>query len=250
MEQIPKVIHYCWFGGKAKPALADKCIESWKKYCPGYEIKEWNENNFDIHANAYARDAYENKKFAFVSDYARLAIIEREGGIYFDVDVELIKSIDAIIARGSFMGCEEDGGKGIQVNPGLGVAAPPHMPLMKELVDIYEQLEYGVGEDGKMITIVEHTTELLKRHGLKEVLGIQTIEGMSIYPREYFSPQHYRTGKMTITANTHSIHHYAASWFTPYQKFVYRLSHIIGEGATQKMVYGKKAILEFLRGNK
>ena len=103
---IPKIIHYCWFGGNPLPELAIKCIESWKKYLPDYEIKEWNESNFDINCCAYVREAYEAKKWAFVSDYARFWILYQHGGLYFDTDVELIKSIDDLIVKGAFMGCE------------------------------------------------------------------------------------------------------------------------------------------------
>ena len=105
---IPKVIHYCWFGRNPLPPLAVKCIESWKKFLPGYEIKEWNEDNFDVNIIPYIQEAYEARKYAFVSDYARFYILYHHGGIYFDTDVEVIKSIDDIIERGAFMGCENE----------------------------------------------------------------------------------------------------------------------------------------------
>ena len=105
---IPKVIHYCWFGRNPLPPFAVKCIESWKKFLPGYEIKEWNEDNFDVNIIPYTQEAYEARKYAFVSDYARFYILYHHGGIYFDTDVEVIKSIDDIIERGAFMGCENE----------------------------------------------------------------------------------------------------------------------------------------------
>ena len=104
---IPKIIHYCWFGGNPLPELAMKCIESWRTYFPDYEIKEWNEDNFDVNIIPYTKEAYENKKYAFVSDYARFWILYNHGGIYFDTDVEVIKKMDDIIEKGSFMGCEK-----------------------------------------------------------------------------------------------------------------------------------------------
>ena len=125
---IPKVIHYCWFGGNPLPPLALKCIESWKTFLPGYEIKEWNESNFDVNSIAYTREAYEARKYAFVSDYARFHILYHHGGLYFDTDVELIRPIDDIVARGAFMGCEceaKPGATAPAVAPGLGLGCNP-----------------------------------------------------------------------------------------------------------------------------
>ena len=105
---IPKKIHYCWFGRGEKPKLAKKCIESWKKYCPDYEIVEWNEDNFDINQNEYTKYCYNNKKFAFLSDYARLMVVYKEGGIYFDTDVEVVRSFDDLLNNKAFVGFETD----------------------------------------------------------------------------------------------------------------------------------------------
>lgn len=103
---IPKIIHYCWFGGNPLPEMAVKCIESWKKYCPDYEIKRWDESNFDLNCCNYVKEACQAKKWAFVSDYVRFKVLYDEGGLYFDTDVELIKPIDDILERGPFMGVE------------------------------------------------------------------------------------------------------------------------------------------------
>lgn len=245
---IPKIIHYCWFGGKSLPKSACRCIESWKKYCPGYIIKEWNENNFDVNQNQFVRESYEQKKYAFVSDFARFLILEQEGGVYFDVDVELLKPLQSILDKGAFMGCEENGGMGIRVNPGLGMAALPHMKVFRDMVNLYGQLKFSLGNDkGEIKTIVDYTTELLINYGLKDKIGVQEVEDIWIYPREYFAPQHYKTGKIEITDNTVSIHYYAASWFTPYQKFVNHLSHIIGEDATRILVGIKKKVIKCVK---
>ena len=131
---IPKVIHYCWFGGNELPESAKKCIDSWRKFFPDYEIKEWNESNYDVRKNIYISQAYDAGKYAFVSDYARFDVLYQFGGIYFDTDVEVIKSFEDILTQGSFMGCEIDGethteekDKSIRenkcVNPGVGMAA-------------------------------------------------------------------------------------------------------------------------------
>ena len=133
---IPKKIHYCWFGRNPKPKLAEKCIASWKKYCPDYEIIEWNEDNFDIDMNAYVKSAYEQKKYAFLTDYARLLIIYENGGVYFDTDVELIKPIDDLLENKSFFGFEDRE----HVNTGLGFGAEKENQIIKRMQKEYDGL--------------------------------------------------------------------------------------------------------------
>ena len=144
---IPKVIHYCWFGKNLLPEAALKCIESWKRFFPDYEIIEWNEDNFDINACDYTKEAYQAKKWAFVSDYARYKIIYENGGVYFDTDVEVIKSFDDILVKGAFMGIEADYKS--TVNTGLGIAAEKEHPLYREMLDYYEK-EHFINEDGNL----------------------------------------------------------------------------------------------------
>ena len=215
---IPKIIHYCWFGRNPLPPLATKCISSWKKYLPDYEIKEWNEDNFDINAIEYTKEAYSAKKYAFVSDYARFWILYQYGGLYFDTDVEIVRPIDAIVKRGAFMGCETNGGKDSQISvaPGLGLGFEKGNSLLKELIDVYTNMHF-LKEDGTIdlsTTIVGHTTNFLVRKGLKNMKGIQQIDNIYIYPSEFFCPINVVTDKLHITSNTRSIHHYAATWQT------------------------------------
>ena len=212
---IPKIIHYCWFGGKPLPEDAQRCIASWKRYLPEYEIKEWNERNFDVRCNTYCAQAYDAKKYAFVSDFARFQILYQEGGVYFDTDVEVIKPLDDIIAKGAYMGCETsptDQQKFITVAPGLGLAANAGHPIYKELIDEYNQRSF-LQEDGSMDlkTIVTTTTDLLMEHGLETTAEIQCVEGITIYPSEYFCPIS-TDGEMRLTDKTYTIHHYAQSW--------------------------------------
>ena len=213
----PKVIHYCWFGGNPLPDIAVKCINSWKKYFPDYEIKEWNESNFDLAGCAYVKEAYEAKKWAFVSDYARFWILYNYGGLYFDTDVEVIKDMSDIIAKGAFFGCEVAEkcapGFGLGVNPGLGLGVNPGLGLCKEILESYQN-DHFLNDDGNYNyeTVVERVTNILKLHGLKECNDIQKIADVSIYPPEYFCPMNYSTGKLNITENTRSIHWYDASW--------------------------------------
>lgn len=213
--QIPKVIHYCWFGRNPLPESAVKCIESWKKFFPDYEIREWNEDNFDVNMIAYTREAYERKKYAFVSDYARFYILYHYGGLYFDTDVEVIRSFDPILERGAFMGCERDGASegGIGVNAGLGLGASPEMDLYRDILARYTDLHF-IKADGSndITTVVDHVTAVLKEKGLRDLPGIQTVGDVTIYPKEYFCPKVIDTDDIHTTENTYSIHHYDASW--------------------------------------
>jgi hypothetical protein len=218
---INKVIHYCWFGNNELSSEAKKCIESWKKYCPDYKIIEWNERNFNINICNYVRQAYQNKKWAFVSDYARFWIIYNYGGIYFDTDVELIKPLDNLINEDSFMGCEKIG----QCAPGLGIGANKGNLLYKEVLDYYNSHDF-VKPDGSLdlTTVVVNTSTILKKHNWKPDNSIQTILGTKIYPPEYFNPMDYESGKINITENTYSIHHYASSWLSTSEKRIIQIS--------------------------
>ena len=215
---IPKVIHYCWFGGNPLPELAQRCIDSWRKYLPDYEIKEWNESNFNVNIIPYTAEAYQQGKYAFVSDYARFWILYRYGGIYFDTDVEVIRPLDDVLDRGGFMGFETDYKESLNphevaTNPGLGLGVAPGLSLIKKMMDYYDGKHF-VNEQNmrNQITIVAIATKVLMENGLRLVPGIQEIDGVYIYPSEYFCPINVTTGKLHITDNTRCIHHYAASW--------------------------------------
>ena len=223
---IPRIIHYCWFGKNPLPLSAIKCINSWKKFFPDYEIKEWNEENFDVYSTQYTAEAYQAEKYAFVSDYARFKILYEHGGLYFDTDVEVIKPFDDILERGPFMGCEISTQEQIGVNPGLGIGAMPKMPIYYEVLKKYSYLHF-LNHDGSynFKTIVAYTTELLKNHGLSSETEIQTIEGITIYPKEYFNPLDDNTGRLKITENTHSIHWYTKSWLNE-NLFRHKISQI------------------------
>ena len=220
---IPKVIHYCWFGRQAMPSLAVKCIESWKRYLPDYEIKEWNEDNFDVNIIPYTKEAYSSKKYAFVSDYARFWILYKYGGIYFDTDVEVIRPMDDIIKKGPFMGCETDysekkataiavaPGLGLGVNPGHGRGVNPGRGRFKEILEYYAGLHF-IKENGQynLNTVVNYITSILYEHGLKNVKEVQECAGVWVYPKEYFCPIH--GANINFTSNTRTVHHYMASW--------------------------------------
>ena len=240
---IPKVIHYCWFGGNPLPEFAVKCIDSWRKYMPDYEIKEWNESNFDVNIIPYTKEAYEAKKYAFVSDYARFWILYKFGGVYFDTDVEVIRPLNKIIERGAFMGCEIDGQDphygDIAVAPGLGLAVEAEHQVYKAILEKYAELRF-FNEDGSLdtTTVVQHTTRVLKQFGLQNIKGIQDIDGIYIYPQCYFNPFDDATGRLNKTSNTYTIHWFSKTWLnvSPARQWLSRMAHrIFGVTFTTKL---------------
>jgi mannosyltransferase OCH1-like enzyme len=240
---IPKVIHYCWFGGRMLPESAKKCIVSWRKFLPDYKIKEWNENNFDVKAIPYTAEAYASKKYAFVSDYARFWILYHEGGIYFDTDVEMIKPIDDIIAKGSFMGIE-NGSNGVA--PGLGIGFVKNHFFLMEVISSYKLLHFK-NNDGSLNkkTVVEYTTDLLKKYGFKKIDEPQFFFDIFIYSSDYFCPISIIDGKLYLSKNTRTIHHYAASWVSPWHKWARKMLLIIG-GRRLKELLSKVDFLRFI----
>lgn len=225
---IPQIVHYCWFGHNELPPLAKKCIASWQKFLPNYEIKEWNENNFDVNSIPYTAKAYKHKKYAFVSDYARFKILYDNGGIYFDTDVEVIRSMDEIVAQAPYMGIETEeyniDNENIKysVNPGLGFAAPPRHPFFKDMMDLYRSLEFETNrKDYALKTITQYTSEMLQKKGWNPQNGeISKTDDITIFPKQYFNPFSSKRGTFEITDSTYSIHHYASSWLTTRQKFI------------------------------
>lgn len=237
-NHIPKVIHYCWFGGKPLPKMAKKCIKSWKKYLPDYEIKQWDESNFNVNIIPYTAQAYEAKKYAFVSDYARFWILYNYGGLYFDTDVEIIRPMDDIIATGSFMGCEKEyispgNPTSLCVNPGLGIGASKGTSFYKDVLDLYMTLRF-INENGSqnLTTIVEYVSNILYSKGMVNTGTIQKIDNIHIYPKEYFCPL-TPTLLLNITENTKSIHHFEASWETHTVKLRKKIKRLLGYKAVK-----------------
>lgn len=206
---IPKIIHYCWFGKNPKPKNVIKCIKSWRRYCPDYEIVEWTEDSFDIAENLYCKQAYEAKKWAFATDYARLKIIYENGGIYLDTDVEIVKSLDCLLNHSCFFGRQQ----GTQINTGAGFGAEKGHPAVKIMLDGYENVPF-INFNGEMdlLTCPHRNSEWFYKNGLEYSDIYQEICGAAIYPVEFFSPKDAWSGKLTITKNTISIHHCDASW--------------------------------------
>lgn len=213
---IPKKIHYCWFGGKPKPKLAEKCIASWKKYCPGYEIIEWNEDNFDVNQNGYTRMCIEQKKYAFLSDYVRLVVVAEHGGIYFDTDVELIRPPDELLKLDAFYCFETDQ----YVASGLGFGSVAGSQSIRAMLAEYDCLLDGTGGTRGCPRL---NTAALVKLGLQQDGSMQTVADATILPSEYMNPFDPATGIICKTPNTVSIHWYCAAWLSPWHRLRTRI---------------------------
>lgn len=225
IEKIPKKIHYCWFGKNPKSELINKCINSWKQYLPDYEIIEWNEDNFDFNCNAYVAEAYRAKKWAFVADYVRLWAVYNFGGIYFDTDVELIKSIDKLLCMDAFFCYEKE-----KINTGLGFGSCKHNKILKELMDIYDKKSFLL-ENGKYdLTTCVNISKAVFENFLGEFINpkqIVTLDNVTFFPDEYFCPLDYDTRELKITDNTYAIHWYGESWLPSKVKFIKKIKSLI-----------------------
>lgn len=241
---IPKIIHYCWFGRNEKNAFVKKCIDSWKQKCPDYIIKEWNEDNFNIEINDYVKEAYSEKKWAFVTDYARLWIIYNTGGFYLDTDVELIKPLDELTYNHVYFGIEDEK----LINTGLGFGAEKNNRVIKRMLDDYENLHFK-NKNGE----IDYTTCVLRNSAcIQDILNkiednriVSTIDGVSIYPSEYFCPYDYKTSKIELTKNTISIHWCKASWQSKKNRIFVKIKLILKKIVGNKLY---KYIKKFLKG--
>ena len=209
---IPKKIHYFWFGGKEKSEDIKKYIDSWKKHLPEYEIIEWNETNFDLKQNKFVKEAYENKKWAFITDYGRLQVLYKYGGIYMDTDVEVVKNLDKLLLNKAFTGME--GNKHCVTGTMGGVKGHKWIKLLLSYYDDKSFFKEDGSLDTKTNTVII-TNMTKKYYGWKEENGIQHLkDGLVIYPHEYLCAKSFRTGLVDITKNTYTIHHFKGSWLT------------------------------------
>lgn len=204
---IPKTIHYCWFGKNPFPNKAKKCIASWKKYCPDYEIIEWNEDNFDLNKNPYLHWCYRHQKWAFLSDLARLIVVYENGGIYFDTDVELIRKPDELLQYDAFYGFENNE----YIATGLGFGAVAGHPTVLSMIKQYSDFKEDVNGQMKMVGCPKLNTNALLAHGLELNGKKQIIDGALILPVEYLNPYDDATGRLHKTVHTVSIHWYSKS---------------------------------------
>ena len=223
---IPKVIHYCWFGKNGKPDMFQKCVSSWKKFCPDFKIIEWNEDNFDVHICPYVSEAYSRGKWAFVSDYARLWIIYKYGGVYLDTDVEMVRSIEPLLENKAFFGYENIGLEtdGKYINTGLGFGAEPANSIVGEMLKEYENTHFIKANGDLDLTPcpIRNTAAvdfIIRNHNPNDVLF---SEEATFYPAEYFCPMDARGLSIRKTVNTYTIHWYSASWLSEDQQIVHQ----------------------------
>jgi hypothetical protein len=208
-QKIPKIIHYCWFGGKEKPPIVRKCLQSWKKHLSDYQFIEWNETNVDLQENMYAQEAYQAKKFAFVSDYVRVKALYEYGGIYLDTDAEVFKSFDDLLHNESFWGFEQENYIATST-----MGAAPKNKLIREFFQLYKKKTF-INNDGSMndLTNVAMVTKMLEDYGLLRNGKHQMIQyGGRVYPQTFFSPFDYINCRKFITSDTYSMHHFYKSW--------------------------------------
>ena len=247
---IPKIIHYCWFGRNPKPKLAEKCIKSWEKYCPDYNIIEWNEDNFDITVcPLYVRQAYEAKQWAFVTDYVRLKLIYEYGGIYMDTDVELIKSLDVLLECTAYFGFENEK----FISTGLGFGAKKGTLILKEIMKDYESITF-IQADGSFDSIPcpVRNTDVFIRHGLKQDGTYQILNGgIQLLPSEYLCPITYFSGEKNITQNTISIHWFSASWQTKEKREQHakKIAEIRRAREIDYLIHVPNRILKYMMGD-
>ena len=237
---IPKIIHYCWFGGNPLPPLAKKCIASWKKFCPDYEIKEWNESNFDININNYVKEAYDKKKYAFVTDYVRLYALYRFGGIYMDTDVEVNQPLDDFLNHRAFTGCENQ-----QYCVTGIIAAEKEHPWIKDLLDGYKNRSF-ILSNGDIDTIPNTeiiTKATIERYEWNPVNEYQVLkEDLHIYPFSVFCAKDFKTGRVVVTHETYTVHHFSGSWHSKSDKLKMRIIRLLGPKLTRYAIMLKRRI--------
>ncbi len=225
MEVGKKYIHYCWFGGKKMPRMAKKCIRSWKKFLPDYEIVRWDEANVDLDECPFVQEAYKNKKWAFVADYVRTKALYEYGGIYLDTDVMITKNIDFLLKKSAFVGVEDSG----YVNAAVWGARKEKSFLAKEVLGFYRRQAHFNHLDLYSTTIPVIITSILEKYGFERGRkGIQVIEDTYVYPRDYFYPLSYDYEENDFTDNTCMIHYSDASWASKEEKRDIKLIRIVG----------------------
>ena len=221
MEKIPKIIHYCWFGDNEFTELNKKCIDTWKKFCPDYEFMLWDNDNIDLSSCKYAQQAYEKKHWAFVSDFARFQAINKYGGIYLDVDVELIKSLDDFLGNDCFLSFK-DYRSNFGITSGIFGATKKH-PYINTIYESYLNRTYIKEDDSVDITpIAKVMYDECAKLGLQLEDKLQEIEGIKVYPCEYLCPHIEDNKSFIVTDKTHSLHYFNTSWLTQEMRETYK----------------------------
>lgn len=230
---IPKKIHYCWFGGKPLPTDVKNCIKSWKKYCPDYEIIQWDESNFDINCNHFIKGAYSAKAWAFVSDYARLKIIYEHGGIYLDTDVELLRNLDDLLSNKCYLPVQQCQNL---VATGLGFGAERGSQIIRDLLKEYDNLQFDKDKKEQLACPIINS-RVLQKYGFKISDNIIYLDNdnIAIYPPKYFDPIAPDSVTNLMCECTYSIHHYSASWTKKGNRLKRKIVNMIGQEKVNKL---------------
>lgn len=228
---IPKVIHYCWFGGKPLPKEVEKYIKSWRLFCPDYKIIQWNESNFDINCHDFVRDAYYAKSWAFVSDYARLKIIYENGGIYLDTDVELLKNLDFLLDNRCYFGIQQ--GEHL-CNTGIGFGAEEGNPVILKMLSLYDEIKFDI-ERKNGISCPRLNNSVIKAMGYEYTDQPKVILNTLILPCRFFDPYSTGNSKNLLCEDTVSIHHYTASWLPVSIRIKRKIANLLGIKNIQKL---------------
>ena len=228
---IPKRIHFCWFSREEYPDNIKKCLNTWHEILPDYEIIKWDGDNFDFSVNKYAQEAYENKKWAFASDYVRLYVLYHYGGIYLDSDIEVLKSFDPLLENKAFTGFESQGSVAAWI-----FGTEKSNPIFKEFLEHYENRSF-VKPDGKFDVTPNPIpiSKICAKHGMKNIDEMQVLDEITIYPERFFSGKSIVDGKIRITNDTYTIHHFDGTWQSERERTIkaikYKIFGLMGEGS-------------------
>ena len=223
---IPKIIHYCWFGRGEMPQLAKDCIASWHKYMPDWEYKLWNEDNFDVASIPYTKEAYEAKKYAFVTDYVRLWALKNEGGVYMDTDVEILKPLDDLLQLSAFTGYE--GSKRMPPVTGI-MASVANGKWVKEQLDSYIGSHFIHGDGSlDLTTNTQRISKIMRENGFHQDGKYHVYEDLHVFPATYFCPQQ-TSGEYLISENTYCDHHFMGSWSEGRKSWKTGLRAVVGQ---------------------
>ena len=228
---IPKIIHYCWFGGKSLPSDVIKCIETWKKYCPDYEIKKWDESNFDVNSHPFMKAAYEAKAWAFVSDYARLKVVYDNGGIYLDTDVELLKSLDFLLENQCYIGIQQPESL---CTTGLGFGAEKQNSVVGEMMKCYDSISF-LNQGKNTFACPWLNNKVIRSCGTVNNDEVTYLDNVTVYPSRFFDPISTGNTKNLLCDETVSIHHYAATWTSKRTRIKRKIIRAFGEKRYYKL---------------